>query len=324
MMTNIQTLFQEKFPDIQFSTATSLADKSYFKIGGLAELFYEAKDIEECKRVLRFAYQKQVPISIFGGASNVLITDQGIKGLVVKILFSDWQVIKDDSQEYHFQVSAGLKTSLLAAKSARAGATGLEGFIGVPGSVGGAVYNNAHYLDFLIGNYIESVESYNFAEDKTSIFSHEKCQFAYEKSVFQDLKSTVILRVTFRLKKGEPEIIAENLREAQQRRQNSQPLDLPSSGCFFQNPLNTDKLRQQFPQFAEKKFIPAGFLIEQAGLKGLQIGNAQISNKHAAFIVNLGQARENDVKKIVQLVKEKVKANFDLDLKEEVFYLSNK
>lgn len=322
-MTLTQELFQQKFPQAPFLFAYDLAAESYFKIGGPAEVYYQARELAESKKVLHFAHQQKIPVTILGGASNVLIADQGISGLVVKVLFNDWRVLADDKQLLRFQAGAGLKTNQVVAKAAALGGSGLEGFIGVPGSLGGAIYNNAHYLEDLIGNFVEEVAVYDFARDKEFIFSREKCQFAYEHSIFQEQKNLLIVAVTFQLNKAELAVIQAKMRAAQEKRQKTQPLDLPSSGCFFQNPANNQLLRELFPQFAERAFVPAGFLIEQSGLKGKREGDAQISDKHAAFIVNLGQAREKDVKKLVALAKQEVKERFAVELKEEVFYLGD-
>lgn len=325
-MSQNQDLLKAQFPDLDWLCNFPLAEQSYFKIGGPAELYLETKDLEKMKAVLHFCETKQIPWTILGGGSNVLIDDVGIPGLVLKILAKEEQILVDNDQELKISVAAGMKTNALVMSSVRLEATGLEGFIGVPGTVGGAIYNNAHYLNFLIGDFVETVIAFHVKNNEELLFSQEKCQFAYEQSIFQTNPQLVILSVQFRLKKGQPEEILEKVKAAQKRRQDTQPLNYPSSGCVFQNPPNTAELKKLFPQFANQAFIPAGFLIDQAGLKGKQIGQIAVSEQHAAFLINLAkgqddQASAQNVKLLIDLIKSTVKSKFAINLKEEIFYL---
>ena len=325
-MSKNQELLKAAFPDLNLSFDLSLAPKTYFKIGGSAEIFYRVKDLALAKKLLHFCETEQIPWTIIGGASNVVIADEGISGLVLQLAFNDFIIFNRSQKEATVEAQAGIKTSVLVMEAAKLGYTGLEGFIGVPGYLGGAIYNNAHYLDQLIGDYIEEVTVFHVKKNEELIFSREKCAFAYEKSIFQTDKNYVILSAKFKLKKANPRLIKEKIVTAQAKRTSTQPLNLPSSGCIFQNPKNTSLLKEKFPQFKDKEFIPAGFLIDQAGLKGEQIGQIQVSPKHAAFLVNLADspASDKDVKKLISLIKEKIKNKYQVDLKEEVFYLPAK
>lgn len=323
-MTKTQQLFSQEFPDLAFQYHYPLRLETYFKIGGEAEVFFVATKKAPLKQILSFAYQQTIPVTIFGAASNVLVTEKPLPGLVIKMTMNNWQIVTDTSSESVLVAEAGMKTSSFVGKTAQLGLTGMEGFIGVPGTLGGAIYNNAHYLQFLFGDFIISVTAFNMKTGEEQVFSREKCQFAYEQSIFQTHPELVILSAQFSLQKGLPTEIQEKLREAQERRQKTQPLDLPSSGCFFRNPANTPQLTSLFPQFIGKEFVPAGFLIEQAGLKGVRSGDIQISEKHAAFLVNLGNGKEADVHHLVELIKHTVKQKYGVDLKEEVFYLQQK
>jgi len=326
-MTKNQTLIQDRFPDLNWSFDFPLAQESYFKVGGPAEIFIELKDFKTLAEILLFCQEQGIPWRIIGGASNLIIADQGVKGLVARFKANQFTVLSDTEQQLVFEAEAGIKTSALVIKSAKYHATGLEGFIGVPGTLGGAIYNNAHYLDYLIADYIEFVTLFHVKQNKILTISRENCQFAYEQSIFQANKNLFILKAQFKLAKADPELIQSKLQEAQQRRLKTQPLNLPSSGCIFQNPKNTPALKKRFPQFAQQDFIPAGFLIDQAGLKGEQIGQIAVSDKHAAFMVNLASqeqahlAKAKDIKKLIILVKDRVKEKFQLDLEEEIFYL---
>lgn len=322
MTSLLEKLFRENFPQLDISFDYPLTDKNYFKIGGNAEVFYSAKNRQEAIDLILFCKKKQIKFTILGGGSNVIIADEGLSGLVLNFAFHELKVQEENAESLILQADAGIKTSALVAKSTSKNATGLEGFIGVPGVLGGAIYNNAHYLGYLIGDYVSQVEVFDVKNEEVSVFSHENCLFAYEKSVFQNNKDLIIFSAYFELKKGEPDEIRKNLKSAIEERENTQPLDLPSCGCVFQNPLNSDKLRNLFPQFSEREFVPAGFLIDQAGLKGIREGDIQVSNKHAAFFINLGNGKASQVKNLIAKVKEVVLAKFDVILKEEVFYLS--
>jgi UDP-N-acetylmuramate dehydrogenase len=325
-MTKNQTLLQEKFPSVDWSFDLSLADKSYFKLGGSAEIFYKVKEISLLKEILVFCEKQAIPWTIVGGLSNIVLSDAGIEGLVLQMACDGFNLIQDSDELLIFEAEAGIKTNQLVMKAANLGGTGLEGFIGVPGTLGGAIYNNAHYLQFLIGDYVKEVVSFHVKHNKEIIFSHERCDFAYEQSIFQSDNDLIILSVKFSLKKDDLIKIKERIEEAQTRRVQTQPLNYPSSGCIFQNPPNTDSLRQLFPQFAGQEFIPAGFLIDQAGLKGRKQGAIVVSDKHAAFLVNLADqlnidAKASDVKKLIKEIQLIVKEKFKVELKEEIFYL---
>jgi len=325
-MTTNQILLKKEFPDLNWFFNFSLAKLSYFKLGGPAEIFYKVEKIEELKKILVFCNKNEIPWIIVGGLSNVVVADAGVEGLVLQMACKGFKVLEDSQNKVIIKAEAGMKTSQLVSKSAYLNASGLEGFIGVPGRVGGAIYNNAHYLDFLIADCVQNVTAFHVKNNEVIEFSHENCHFAYEHSIFQDEEQLVILSTTFSLKKDDPTLIKEKIAEAQARRLATQPLNLPSSGCIFQNPLNTPHLKKIFPQFANQEFIPAGFLIDQAGLKNKQEGSIVVSDKHAAFLVNKSDqldipASSTDLKKLIKQIQAEINDKFQVELKEEVFYL---
>lgn len=325
-MTTNQSLLREHFPDIEWSFDFPLANRSYFKLGGPAEIFYKIEDLELVKQILAFCHENNIPWTVVGGLSNVVIADAGVEGLVLQMAAKGFKVLEDTEDNLVVLAEAGMKTSQLVSKSVYLNGTGLEGFIGVPGRVGGAIYNNAHYSNHLIGDYVKTVTAFHVKNNKEIIFSHENCNFAYEQSIFQEDEQLVILSATFVLKKDDQLQIKEKIVEAQARRLASQPLNLPSSGCIFRNPQNTDHLKKLFPQFAEREFIAAGFLIDQAGLKNCREGAFEVSDKHAAFLVNKAEvlavpASTQDLKKLIKKIQTKIKDEFQVELKEEIFYL---
>ena len=320
-MTENQKLFKAAFPHLDLNFDFSLAKKSYFKIGGPAEIFYQSSDRQEIQDLLVFAYKMEIPFVVLGGLSNVVISDKGLKGLVLVVKIDDFEVLEEEKDEVKVKVGVGVKTGAMVRMVSDLGLTGLEGLIGVPGFLGGAIYNNAHYFDVLVANCIEAVEVFDLEKEEVRWFSKAECDFAYEQSIFQKKNNLVIFSAIFSFQRGDREEIEASIKESQDRRHRKQPLDLPSCGCVFQNPKNTPELKEKFPIFKDKEHIPAGFLIEQAGLKGVREGDIQVSEKHASFFVNIGEGKEQDVKKLAARVKKTVKDKFGVDLHEEVFYL---
>lgn len=321
-MTRVQQLLRDNFAKLDFAFDYPLSERSYFKIGGRAEVFYSVTDEGILQQLTAFCAREQIRLTILGGGSNVIIADAGLEGLVLRIDLQGLEFLADDEHRLRLQVAAGVKTAVLVAKAASLGGAGLEGFIGVPGTVGGAIYNNAHYLGVLIADHIESVRAFDSQLAQVIELNKAECNFAYEHSIFQERKELVILSAVFDLPKGDLATIKEKIRESKERRERKQPLNMPSCGCVFQNPPNTDRLKQLFPQFVDFEFIPAGFLIQEAGLKGLRVGGIEVSDKHAAFFINTGEGKASDVKALVTLVKERVREQFGVELKEEVFYLN--
>lgn len=314
-MQNVYQQLNERFPDLEWQQNVPLAEKTYFKIGGTAETLLQTDNREALQEIIPFCHEHNIPITIMGGASNVLVADDGIRGLVLQ--FTGKKVEKISENE--LEAEAGLQTALLVRKSIDHGMMGLEYFLGVPGVIGGAIYNNAHYLEHLIGQYITSVTTItNTGQIQT--YSHDECDFAYDYSIFQK-NDDLIISARFKLKPLDEAQSKKDLLTATQYRATTQPLGVPSSGCIFQNVPNTPALQTQFPQFKNRSHVGGGFLIDQAGLKGRNIGGVSVSTKHAAFFVNDGTGTEADVKALVDVVKKTVKEKFGVELHEEVFYL---
>jgi UDP-N-acetylmuramate dehydrogenase len=320
-MSETASLLTTTFPHLNFEIGRVLAPQTYFKIGGPAEVYIEVTtaNLNQLGELLKFVNRLGIPLTIMAGASNCVVADEGIQGLVISMQNDMCRVGEELDGMTTVHVGAGLQTALLVRKTIDAGLTGLEYFLGVPGKVGGAVYNNAHYLHHLIGEYITSVTAFTRTGDQ-KVFTKEECHFAYDYSIFHDTKA-VIVEVTFALPAGTKEASQKLLVEATQYRATTQPLGIPSSGCIFQNVPNNPHLQELFPAMADKPLVGGGFLIDQAGLKGTKVGDIEVSHKHAAFFVNHGAGTAADVKALVAIVKKTVKEKFAVDLKEEVFYL---
>ncbi len=319
-MTSTLELLQLQFPQLKFSSELVLAPLTYFKIGGPAEVYVEIDNPETLTAVVNYCRPAQIPLTMLGGASNVIVADAGIRGLVIRFIYQQLEVTDIELTDKRvIRVGAGIKTALLASQTIDHGFTGLEYFLGVPGTLGGATYNNAHYLADLIGEHIYRVQIID-QHGELIWLTHIECEFGYDSSRFQRTKE-IIVAVEFALSRGDKEQSRNLIKEATLYRSKTQPLGMPSSGCIFQNPPNTPELQQLFPQFADRTHLPAGFLIEQAGLKGTRVGDIEVSHKHAAFFVNQGQGTARDVATLVNQVKQVVKDKFRVELHEEVFYL---
>lgn len=320
-MTSAPQLLAAAFPAITFKPNLLLSEVTYFKLGGPAEVFADAKSSQDIQELVRFCRQNSIPFRIIGGASNVIAPDEGLPGLTIRAANETYEVLdhSQDGQRTIVRVGAGYKTALFVRKTIDDGLAGLEYFLGVPGRLGGAVYNNAHYLSDLIGDHISRVNVLTPSNDLIWLEADE-CEFEYDSSRFQDSQEAII-EIEFSLPRGDKSASMKKVEEATKYRAETQPLGEPSSGCIFQNVANNERLRELFPQFAEKKYISGGFLIDQAGLKGTREGGIEVSHKHAAFFVNKGGGTAAEVKTLIKKVKEQVQQQFGAELQEEVFYL---
>lgn len=326
-MTQSQKKLTTAFANLNLKLNEPLAPKTYFKIGGPAEVFWEANQEDDLLAILDFCRQENIQVTVLGGGSNVIVDDKGVVGLVVHPKFNHFTPTEtkvDDPQEpgqdrFVVKAGSGLKTALLVSKTTTLGLTGLEYFLGVPGTVGGAIYNNSHYLDDLIGEYLHRVKIVN-ERNNLEWLRREDCRFGYDYSRFQETQE-IIIEVEFALPKGDKRESAKKIKKATEYRARTQPLGPPSSGCIFQNVPNSSRLRKLFPDFKDKAHVPGGYIIDQAGLKGTRVGGVHVSQKHAAWFINDGHATSEDVKKLIEKIKHVVKERFGIDLQEEVFYL---
>lgn len=318
-MTHNQQLLSEHFPEVSWELDKPLAQLTYFKLGGPAEIFLKTHADQSIQKIMAFCTQQNIPVTFFGGASNVIVADAGIKGLTLQYDNNEWQVT-ETTQPQHWVAGSGLQTALVVRKSVDAGLTGLEYFLGVPGLLGGAVVNNAHYQKELIGEHISRVEVIT-PQGEQRWLSQAECDFKYDHSRFHT-SGELVTRVEFALQPGNPETSKELIVASTRQRATTQPLGLPSSGCIFRNVPNTPELQERFPQFKERTEVPASFLIDQAGLKGSREGAIEVSHKHAAFFINTGGGTSTDVLSLIDRVKATIKERYGVELTEEVFYLS--
>lgn len=320
-MTHLQQLIADHFSHLSPRFDHVLAPHTYFKIGGAAAVFIQPTSQDELIELVRFCQKENLSVRILGGASNVIVQDEPIEQVIIQPQHHQFTITDQltATDKTVVAVESGLRTALLVKKTVDAGLQGLEYFLGVPGTIGGAVYNNAHYLQDLIGDHVYQVK---ILDQKGQIvwLSHAECQFAYDQSRFHHTHE-VILEIRFALAAGNQNDSLLKIKQATQYRATTQPLGLPSSGCIFRNVPNNENLSQLFPQYADKKFVPAGFLIDQAGLKGKSEGDIEVSHKHAAFMINKGHGTAQQVKQLITQVQHTVKTKFGVKLEEEVFYV---
>lgn len=268
-----------------------------FKIGGLADYFCVPKTVSEIKEALDFAEKNKLRVAVIGAGTNLLMHDEEFNGLVIKLSRGlNW--IKIDNK--CARVGAGVLLPRLIKALSKSGLGGLEFLAGIPGSVGGAVVMNAGAWGKEIGKHVEQIRVLD-EEGQERTISKRDLGFAYRKSRVQKTE-WIVTEVTFRLREKNKKAIKNKINEYLIKRRTSQPLGTPNSGSVFKNP----------------KGDFAGRMIEAAGCKGLRVGDAQVSLKHANFIVNLGEAKADDVIKLMTRIQKTVKDKFKILLEPEI------
>ena len=280
----------------------SLKGFTTFKIGGKAKYFFTAESKEELLRAILAAKKLKLPVFILGRGSNILVSDKGYKGLVIRIKNEE---LKIKIKKSKIVAGAGLSLGRLLVSSAGHGLSGIEWLVGIPGTVGGAIYGNAGGFGKSMKDAVEKVEILDSKFLKLKTYNLKDCRFSYRESVFKKNKNLVIFSAVLKLRKSSKSKIQKKIKEYLDYRKERQPLNFPSAGSIFKNPSG----------------FSAGELIEKCGLKGKKIGGVKISEKHANFIVNLGNGKAKDVKRLIDLVKKKVKNKFKINLEEEIQYL---
>ena len=266
-----------------------------FKIGGAADEFCTPASAEEVAELIRYAGNKNIPYFVIGNGSNILVSDKGIRGLVIKLSgeFSDHEVSGET-----IRAKSGALLSVLAKAAQKSGLSGMEFASGIPGSLGGAIYMNAGAYG---GQMSDIVKSVTYLKDGEIKKIEDDFGFGYRKSIFADI-GAVILEAELKLKRADIAEITAKMEDYKTRRTEKQPLNLPSAGSVFKRP--------------EGSF--AGKLIEDAGLKGVRVGGAQVSELHAGFIVNTGNATADDVFELIKYIQKTVKERSGVELEPEV------
>ena len=271
------------------------------KIGGPADFLVEISTIDELKNIIQFTNNNKIPVNIIGNGSNVLVLDNGIRGITIKLEFKEIKLEKLEENKIQVIVECGVPIGLLAQTLLKEEICGFEELSGIPGTIGGAIVMNAGAH----GKEIKDIVTEITAMDYNGIihkFTNQEAQFSYRHSKFSNGKN-IILKTKFLLEKGKKEQIKEKMDEYARYRKEKQPIEYPNAGSTFKR---------------GEDFITAK-LIDNAGLRGYSIGKAQISEKHAGFIINTGDATAQEILQLAEYAKsqiyEKYKKKIELEIK---------
>ncbi len=308
-----------------------LAKHTYFKIGGPAKYFFEAKSVDDFVAALKASYKHKIPFVVLGSGANVLVSDNGFGGLVIKNMTQGIKLVGIKGtigktgkgiKKALIWVASGTLMNQLARFTIDNGLSGLEFLLSVPGTVGGGLKINAHYeveKGEFIGNKLASAALFNPKTGEIVNVDNKYFDFSYDASKIQQTQE-IVLEATFALETAQDtKELWNKAMEDVKRRNEQQPIGIACSGCVFRNISHQEAMRISSPNLTTS----TGYVIESLGLKGHKIGDAQISDKHANYILNINNASAVDVLKLINLVKEKAKNTLGLDLKEEIFHIGD-
>ena len=293
----LQTALLETLPSTRVREEEYLRHHTTFKIGGPADLFIEPTTMAELSFALRTIHEFDIPVTIIGCGSNILVKDGGIRGAVVSVRHMT-QIM--DCNDNVLCIGSGYMLKDASEFAWENGLTGLEFAIGIPGTLGGAVFMNAGAYDGEMSNVVTAVRAVDF-QGNIKEYDASHLDFGYRHSVFHD-NHEVIGEVIMTLKPGDKNVIKARMDELTEKRESKQPLEFASAGSTFKRP----------PGYF------AGTLIEQTGLKGLSVGDAQVSHKHAGFVINTGSASAKDVLDLIAEVQRRVYDQHGVHLEPEV------
>jgi UDP-N-acetylmuramate dehydrogenase len=273
-----------------------LAKETWYGLGGPADYFVRPQAIEQLRLVVKRCNENNIAIYVLGYGSNLLVSDEGVRGAVIQLKTEHFSKMKFDKEKV--AAGAGVELSRLLLMCAKKGLSGLEPLTGIPGSIGGAVRMNSGGNFGDIGTVIDTV---TLMDKNGKIFEKSKpeLQFDYRRT---NITAKFILEARLNMAEGDPEQITKSIKEIWVYKKNNQPLNTINSGCIFKNPRG----------------MSAGAMIDRAGLKGLQIGGAIVSEKHANFFIAQKGCTSKDVMRLIDLAREKVKKQFNIELELEI------
>lgn len=297
-----------------------LAPLTTFQIGGQARYFVDVRTEEQILEAVEWAKAKKVPLIVISGGSNLLVPDSGLSGLVVRLVGNVYDIEKGE-----VDVWAGTNLLTLIRAAGALGFGGWEKIAGIPGTVGGAVRGNAGAFGPEIKDFATKVRALNIKTLETKEFNPKECDFSYRHSFFKDNPDWVVTRVYLALQNVEmgksPILIGETIAEREKRHLQN----VRAAGSYFMNPVAPADIVEMFETEKGVKSregrVPAGWLIEKAGMKGAKVGDAMASMQHPNYIVNTGSAKAADVKRLAELIKDAVRHQFKIELKEEAAIL---
>lgn len=280
-----------------------MAKHTSFKIGGIADYFIKVTNIEELKKLLEFSNKNKIPITIVGNGTNILVRDGGIRGIVIKLELNGFKIKRVSAEDVLITVESGMTLAALAAIALKEEITGLEFLAGIPGSIGGAIRMNAGAYGGEMKDLVVKTR-YMTYDGKIKTLELSKHEFEYRNSVFSKM-DVIIIDTTIKAKKGSKLEIQEKMDEYSASRKKAQPLEYPNAGSTFKR----------------KEGVLTAKLIDECGLKGFSVGDAEVSTKHAGFIINKGKATAKDILELVEHIKTEIKKKYDLDIELEILVL---
>ncbi|MEN6427433.1 MAG: UDP-N-acetylmuramate dehydrogenase [Phycisphaerales bacterium] len=273
-----------------------LAPHTWYRLGGPADYFLRPRNAKELKEIIRRCNENHVPMHVLGFGSNLLVSDEGVRGAVIKLQAGEFGQTQFDGEQVI--AWAGAELSKLVLDCVEKGLSGIEALTGIPGSVGGAVRMNAGGKFGDIGSAVEAV---TLMDVQGNVFEKRKPELIFDyRSV--NIRARFILNTQLRLTPGDPEKIMRTVKEGWIYKKNNQPLNTRNCGCVFKNPAGA----------------AAGALIDRAGLKGHQIGGAVVSEKHANFIIARDGCTSSDVLRLIDVIRQRVREQFDVELELEL------
>lgn len=291
---------QKFVPEENIHLQEPMAGHTTFRIGGPADCFLQIEDEEQLRKVQRYLNMVEMPYFVLGNGSNLLVSDAGYRGVVLQI---GQRMSKVTVMGESVRAQAGAPLGQVARMAMEQGLSGLEFASGIPGTVGGAVMMNAGAYDGEMSQVVTCVRVIS-RDGEVMELDKETMEFGYRTSTIRN-NSFIVTEVVFELQKGDKDVILKKMEELAARRKQKQPLEYPSAGSTFKRP--------------EGNF--AGKLVADAGLRGFQVGGAQVSEKHCGFVVNVGGATAQDVRSLISEIQRRVKDKFRVNLEPEVVFL---
>lgn len=271
-----------------------------FKIGGPADYFLTVNNLEELRSILKVAKEYNIALHIIGNGSNILVKDKGVSGIVVKLGMNDAKIV--NINEGVVEAEAGISNAKFAAYLQENELSGFEFAAGIPGTIGGSICMNAGAFSGEFKDVIKDVTFIDMESLKLFTVPKSELNFGYRHSIFMDYKNAIILSARFEFKRGKKEDIKNRILEIFNERKSKQPIDKPSAGSTFRR---------------EKDFIPAK-AIDESGLMGVRVGGAEVSTKHAGFIININHATAKDVLELINIIKKTIKEKYSVEIQPEI------
>lgn len=297
-----------------------LSSLTTFQIGGPARYLVEIKNVTEIGEAIEYARHNGLAFSILGGGSNVLASDSGFDGLIIRIAGGEAIVSGLD-----MQIGAGCNLWETIIQSSQSGLGGWEMLAGIPGTMGGAIRGNAGAFGMEIKDVVVSVEVLHRETLETKQFQKDECDFAYRTSFFKTHPEWIIVSAQVRLAQVEASKSGELIRETIHEREKRHLQNVRSAGSYFTNPVAPRDIQEMFEKEKNSKSkegrVPAGWLIEKIGMKGARVGDAEASEQHPNYLKNNGKATAADVRELARLIKEQVKEKYGIQLQEEAALL---